>query len=280
MPKIGLACFYFLLCLVNARAQQNSANNYSLTGYLQQFHNVGTMAQYAPQVYDAAVSTYDRTGMNNDGFNGTYSFIRRNADSSLVIFDQKGPGVINRIWTPTPTEDALDFYIDDTLRPAFSLRYIDLFTGKVFPFVAPLCANQLGGYYCYLPIPFQKDCKIVLRGNMTRFHQIGYRLYAAGTTVKSFSPNLNAAEKTALQQLAGTWNKQRLHAAGESTLLKMSLQDIPFGKYDLYLDYRKGSDAVQFSLWQRQTQLCEWSDAYAADPLQLTMQKNGGDQTD
>jgi len=213
MPKIYLTCICFLACLMTARAQQNTANNYSLTGYLQQFHNLGTMPQYAGQVYDAAVSTYDHTGMNNDGFNGTYSFLRRNADSSLVIFDQKGPGVINRIWTPTPTEDELDFYIDDTLRPAFSLRYIDLFTGKVFPFVAPLCANQLGGYYCYLPIPFQKACKIVLRGKMTRFHQVGYRLYPAGTSVKSFSPNLDDAEKNALQQLADTWNKQTLHAA-------------------------------------------------------------------
>lgn len=213
MPRFLLIIIFFFFMLHVTQAQQKSqVVGYSLSGYLQQFRDLSTLPQYAHNVYDGQVSTYDRTGMNNDGFNGTYSFIRRNADSSLVLFDQKGPGVINRIWTPTPTEDTLDFYIDDTLRPAFSICYIDLYTGKVFPFVAPLCANQLGGYYCYLPIPFQKACKIVLRAKSTRFHQIGYRLYPAGTAVKSFSANLQADEKAALQSLANAWTRQPMKA--------------------------------------------------------------------
>ncbi|ULQ54247.1 glycoside hydrolase family 172 protein [Flavihumibacter fluvii] len=71
----------------------------------------------------------------------------------------------------------------------------------------------------------------------------------------------------------GTPAKAMYYTVEESSLLKMSLQDIPFGTYDVYLDYRQGNDAVQFSLWQRQTQLSEWRDAYAPNPQKLTMQQ-------
>src|SRR6478609_3685739 len=138
--------------------------NLQLKDLLKDFYDFSSLRRYLPNAYTAQESTYDRTGGNNDGFNGTYSFVRRNADSTLVLLDVKGAGVVNRIWTPTPTDDSLEFYIDNENKPSFTVIYRDLFTGKAYPFVAPLCANQLGGYYCYLPIPFARSCKIVLRG--------------------------------------------------------------------------------------------------------------------
>src|SRR5688572_6525801 len=84
-----------------------------LKDLLKDFYDLSSLPVYLSQTHMAQESSYDRTGNNNDGFNGTYSFIRRNADSTLVLFDVKGPGVVNRIWTPTPTDDSLDFYIDD-----------------------------------------------------------------------------------------------------------------------------------------------------------------------
>lgn len=128
------------------------------------------------------VSTYDREGKNDDGFSGKYSFIRRNADSSLVMFEAKGAGVINRIWTPTPTEDTLDFYIDNSV---FSIKYSDLFSGKVKPFAYPLCGTALGGNYCYYPFLFQDSCRIVSRGKKLQFHQVQWRSYPDQTLVKN-----------------------------------------------------------------------------------------------
>ena len=58
-----------------------------------------------------AVTSYDRTEGNDDGFSGKYSFIRKEGDG-LVIADLKGPGCITRIHTPTPTDDPLEFYFD------------------------------------------------------------------------------------------------------------------------------------------------------------------------
>ena len=194
---------YLLLLLPTICFSQKSTID--LTHLLKQFYDFSSLPKYEENTYCAEVSTYDPTGGNDDGFSGTYSFLRKNADSSLVIFEQKGPGVINRIWTPTPSGDTLDFYIDDTLHKAFSICYMDLFSGKVYPFVAPLCNNQLGGYYSYLPIPFNKFCKIVFRGKKTQFHQIGYRLYKSNVAIKSFSLSLNDNGNTALEKIKSVW---------------------------------------------------------------------------
>lgn len=204
-----------LLCSsLTAAAQTGQPRVLDEQYFLQQLTDFSYLPQYPRVSYSGETSTYDRTGGNNDGFGGDYSFVRRNPDSSLVIFEQQGPGVIHRIWTPTPTSDTLDFYIDDSSQPAFSICYLDLFSGKQYPFVAPLCANQLGGYYCYLPIPFNRSCTIVLRGKMTRFHQIGYSLYPAGTPLKSFELKLAATAKAQLASIQSNWTRP-VHAIGD-----------------------------------------------------------------
>ncbi|MBE7170308.1 MAG: DUF2961 domain-containing protein [Williamsia sp.] len=180
----------------------------SLISALEPFYHISSLPAYGDQTVVRQVSSYDTTGGNDDGFSGKYSYLKKLSDTSLLLFDVEGPGVINRIWTPTPSDDSLDFYIDDLTQAAFTIKYRDLFSGKVFPFVKPLCNNQLGGYFCYLPIPFQRHCRIVYRGKQTQFHQIGYRLYPAKTVVKSFRPELAAAEKDALQRVQTLWDKR------------------------------------------------------------------------
>src|SRR5262245_15377957 len=126
---ISLVTALFIITQLSAQS-----THFTLNDFLKPLYDVSSLPEYISHSYVAEESTYDRTGGNNDGFNGTYSFIRRNADSSLVIFDVKGTGVVNRIWTPTPTDDTLVFYIDDTLKPSFTISYRDLFSGKVYPF--------------------------------------------------------------------------------------------------------------------------------------------------
>ncbi len=236
----------FLASCINKQSAYNLKHyqkEHSLEEELRTFYDVSLLPEYLDSTYCAQVSTYDTTGNNNDGFNGTYSFLRRNADGSLVIFDQKGSGVINRIWTPTPTEDTLDFFIDDTVRPAFSIRYLDLFSGKKYPFVAPLCGNQLGGYYCYLPIPFASGCKIVCRGKKMQFHQIQYRLYEKGSKVIPFKLDLREEEKESLEKIASLWNKenQTIHDFYPTRLMEKSKKfDIKPGETATILELDEG----------------------------------------
>jgi hypothetical protein len=154
------------------------------------------------------ISSYDRKGGNNDGFEGTYSYLYKSEDSSLVVFDAKGKGVIERIWTPTPTDDTLDFYFDGSQKPAFSIKYRDLFSGNVYPFLSPVVGHKVGGFYSYLPIPFEKGCKIVFRGKKILFHQFQYRRLSDRYNVQTFNPNLSEPDKKRLQEIVTLWNKK------------------------------------------------------------------------
>jgi len=205
MVFVKISSWMILCCLLATL----SSVGQNLLDELAHLYKITDLPSYRDHSRVLQISTYDTTGGNNDGFAGTYSFIRRNEDSSLVIFDAKGGGVIHRIWTPTPTEDTLDFYIDDSPQPIFSIKYTDLFSNKVFPFLSPLTDAALGGYYCYFPILFQHGCKIVCRGKKLQFHQIQYRLYPEGIVTKSFTPQLDRAETEALQQVIHLWNKEK-----------------------------------------------------------------------
>ncbi|HEX2533334.1 MAG TPA: glycoside hydrolase family 172 protein [Chitinophagaceae bacterium] len=206
-PTVVLFLLFQTFLPAAARAQGRPV--VSMASELKAFTDIAGLPAYREGTSLQQASSYDRTGGNDDGFSGRFSFVRRNRDSSLVLLDAKGPGVVNRIWTPTPTEDSIDFYIDDTARPAFTLHYKDLFSGTVYPFVAPLCNNQLGGYYCYLPLPFRQRCRIVLRGKHHQFYQIGYRTLPEGTPVESFKPQLRPDDKAALEQVVALWGKAR-----------------------------------------------------------------------
>lgn len=232
--KILCCCLYasvFMFKQANAQIATPSKTGYiSLQQQLSALYDVSQLPRYSTAVAGQA-STYDRQGGNDDGFNGTYSFIRRNADSSLVVFEAAGNGVITRIATPTPSDDTLDIYIGDTTRPLLSLPFSALFSGSFFPFVKPLCGNQLGGYYCYYPIMFNNGCKIVCRAKTMQFYQIQYQLYPKQTTVQNFSTALNTTEKQALSKVAEVWGgKNILNSPAANQLHKTSVENIGPGE--------------------------------------------------
>ena len=205
MRKVLLYTAAILFAAPAAYGQQKQV---TLNSELQRLCDITQLPKYISGSYEAQRSSYDTTGGNDDGFSGRYSFVRKNSDGTLVIFEAKGKGVINRIWTATPNDDTLDFYFDGKDKPAYSIRFSDLFSGRVFPFVGPLCGQQLGGNFCYLPIPFQNGCKIVSRGKLMQFYQIQYRHYPDDYAVKTFDPNLGAAERATLEKIKKLWGYQ------------------------------------------------------------------------
>jgi hypothetical protein len=165
---------------------------------------VDLLPQFQEQVIVRQISSYDTTGNNDDGFSGKYSYLRKEK-GNLVIADLKGPGVIQRIWTPTPTSDTLQFFFDGEKTPRLELKFIDLFSGEKSPFLRPVVGNEVGGYYCYLPIPYQKSCKIVYKGKLMQFHQIQYRQLLGKQTVTSFPKTFSREEDEALQSVLKVW---------------------------------------------------------------------------
>ncbi|MHB9010081.1 MAG: glycoside hydrolase family 172 protein [Limisphaerales bacterium] len=159
------------------------------------------LAEFKPPIEVGCVSSHDRTGGNDDGFSGKYSFLRREADG-LVIADLEGPGVIYRLWTPTPTDDWMEFYFDGEAEPRIRARFRDLFLGETAPFVKPFVGYGVGGFFSYLPLPYARSCKVVVRAERIQFYQINYARYAPGSAIQTFSANPDPALAASMARAA------------------------------------------------------------------------------
>lgn len=130
--------------------------------------------------YDEATGKYLDWDANGDSGN----YIRFDeATGEDVMAEMKGPGFINRIWSANP-QGKIRFYLDDA-KP-IELDFNEMFSGKIEPFRRPLVWQRrvvLGGDNpasdCYLPIPYQKSCKVTSvrldkAKRIIQYYHIGY----------------------------------------------------------------------------------------------------------
>ena len=190
---IGIFLAHYLLCTADGYKDE-----------IRRLSRIDQLPQFQQEVITKQISSYDTTGGNDDGFSGRYSVLRKENGNSIIA-DLKGPGVIQRIWTPTPSEDTIQFFFDGEKTPRIELKFIDLFSGKKYPFSRPIVGNEVGGYYCYLPIPYQKSCKIVYKGKRMQFHQIQYRELKDEKTISSFPRSFSKEEDEALSSMIKVW---------------------------------------------------------------------------
>lgn len=151
-----------------------------------ELYRLDLLPRFKSSVKVASISSYDRTGGNDDGFSGKYSFVRKEG-GGLVIADLKGPGIIYRIWTPTPTDDPIEFYFDGEEQPRIKMRYREIFDGSKPPFVAPIVGFGSGGFYSYMPLPYKTSCKVIIRAPRVQFYQINFATYPPEIGLQSWS---------------------------------------------------------------------------------------------
>ncbi|MCU0962425.1 MAG: DUF2961 domain-containing protein, partial [Pirellulaceae bacterium] len=166
-----------------------------------------------PFVYDNVqsyyVSSYDRTGGNDDGFRGTYSQLYVQDNGEHVIFDEDGPGCIYNLWFTGDDQrlhwGKIRFYVDGQETPAFESTAERLFLGDSPPFVAPLVTDSFvssGGFSCSAPIPFQRHLKITTE-NIVGFYNIYYQLYQ-NLNVTSWAPSQDYSALIRLWERCGS----------------------------------------------------------------------------
>jgi hypothetical protein len=144
--------------------------------------------------YDGATGQYLRWDANGDGG----GIIRKEGELS-VFAEMEGPGVIWRTWSATAGKGHVKIYLDGAAEPAVDLPFSKYFDGTEAPFLGKaLCHTVANGKNCYVPIPFQKSCKIVAEKGWGNYYHFTYTTFPKDTRVPTFTRNLTAAETEAL----------------------------------------------------------------------------------
>lgn len=179
-----------------------------LSSCLRSLTNVAVMAE-APRGRAGMVSTYDRSGGNSD-----WAVWGNVGEDCLVeIANFKGPGCVRRIWTTSVRATEWRFYFDGETEPRFTARHAGFFLGEQPPYVAPLVGAKSGGAYSYLPLPYARSLRIVLRlkdrnpEGRGYFH-INYETFPHSTPVTSFPKVPSAQEQGLIGDVNRAWREK------------------------------------------------------------------------
>ena len=177
-----------------------------------------TIAQFEryPLLVDEAqaqyVSSYDRTGKNDDGFAGRYSALYVDQKGEHVIFDVKGPGAVYTLWFTSREHGwaalgwgRLKFYFDDEARPRLDMDADEFFSGRRPPFAAPFVFDRFassGGYVSYLPLPFARRLKITTERRVG-FYNVYYHSFSSTRQVESWTGREDTSAVARMWRQAG-----------------------------------------------------------------------------
>ncbi len=144
--------------------------------------------------YAADTAQYAGWGANEDGV----GVIRMEGDRA-VLAEMAGPGCITRIWTAQPGKGHVKIYLDGSDQPAIDLPFAGYFDGRNSPFDFPsLVYHSAKGANCYVPIPYQKSCKIVADPGWGMYYHFTYKTFPTGTIVPTFTRQLSKDGRGAL----------------------------------------------------------------------------------
>jgi len=145
--------------------------------------------------YDEAAGKYVHWHANGDGT----GWIRKEGDA-IVMAEMQGPGVIWRIWSAKPQAGHVKVYLDGAEQPAIDKPFAHYFDARHAPFDYPTLGYVAAkGHNLYFPIPYQKSCKVVGEKGWGRYYQFTYTTFSEGTVVPTFSTELTAEAREALQ---------------------------------------------------------------------------------
>lgn len=197
----------FLGALVAATACQAETLTYlDLIKKLTSLESLATLPK--PGEKCAQASSWDRASRidangvyTNWDANGDNNGIIRREDGKEVMAEIEGPGIIWRTWSAAPGKGHVRVYLDGAAEPAIDMAFQDWFNNTNRPFVYPaLVHDASSGKNAYIPIPFQKSCKITADPDWGAYYHFTYTTYPKDTVLPTFKRSLTGDEMEALEQ--------------------------------------------------------------------------------
>ncbi|WP_328610608.1 DUF2961 domain-containing protein [Amycolatopsis sp. NBC_00345] len=163
------------------------------------YRSLDAMAALRPGSQTKQFSSFDRTGGNDDGFNGTYSCLRTTAEG-CVIAEKSGAGEIESMWF---TRDEGSMVNNGRLKVELDGRTVlnsslqDIVDGRLgAPFVWPLVGDgddTSGGSVIKVPMPYQHSMRVTVQHNPLFYH-VTYREFPDSAGVPTFDPRDRALD--------------------------------------------------------------------------------------
>ncbi|MDR2810751.1 MAG: DUF2961 domain-containing protein [Tannerellaceae bacterium] len=124
-----------------------------------------------------------------------YRALSVSGQTTATLFNRQGPGVITHIFLISENkEDVVRFYFDGASEAEITLPAYTLSLPDILEESGGLLYNHpdpKGGSALYLPIPFDKSCRITLENAADNpasgFYRIDFRQYPENTSVETFS---------------------------------------------------------------------------------------------
>lgn len=136
--------------------------------------------------FDPTTNTYVNWEANGDG-NG---YIRKEGND-IVVFESDGPGVIWRFWSALADTGHIKIFIDNSTSPAINIPFRDFFekfSNGIPPMNFPNLVMTLSrGRNSFLPVPYNKHCKIVFEKNWGSYYHITYTTFPKNTILPVFT---------------------------------------------------------------------------------------------
>ncbi|MFD2247493.1 glycoside hydrolase family 172 protein [Pontibacter ruber] len=188
---------------------------------------------------------------NNDGLSPQYI---RKEGKNMVLAEMEGPGAIVRMWSASPGKGHVKIYIDGQKTPVVDLPFIKYFDTTSIPaFGYPQLVYETAarGFNNYVPIPYQKSCKIVAEPEWGQYYHFNYISFPKGTKLETFTSKLSSENKAALAKVNRFFDDQLEelpYTVKEAETRKLS-ESIPAGETKtIKIKGRKAIYALKASL--------------------------------
>ena len=193
--------------------------------------NLDRLPVIEPGVYCKQFSSYDRRSQYDpetdqyiswDANGDAGHFLRIEPGThEAVMAEMDGPGCIFRIWSANP-QGVIRFYLDGDTDPTYEWDFHQLCTGQIEPFIEPLVwkrdpNKRNSGSNIYVPIPFNKSCKVTgivyTEDGKTEaprhYYIIDYRTFPKEWQVETFQLPLTFVQAEAIRHTARRWRGGR-----------------------------------------------------------------------
>ena len=107
-----------------------------------------------------------------------------------ILADVDGPGVLDELWLTKenlPATARIRIRLKNQPTPAVDTTVAALFSGEMAPFISPLADTASGGYFSYVPIPFDSGITVTYNNVTSIYYHVVCRSFPPGTAVTPFT---------------------------------------------------------------------------------------------